>query len=90
MELLLALACLNGKGCTETSQAYSYYNKDLVANIQNYVDNYKSKYPTAMNYTIPYTAALLYGQGSIYLQRGISLEIKEYGIYKALVYTKGF
>lgn len=89
-EALLIASCIYGKGCTETTQAYSNYNKTLIENLTMIENEYKKKYPTTMNYFVPYGAALWYGEGSVYLLRGFNLEIKDKGNFKGIKFTGEF
>ncbi len=34
-ELLLVFSCVSNSGCSETTQAYTNYNKDTIRNVEN-------------------------------------------------------
>lgn len=89
-ETILIFACLYGKGCPETVQAYGFYNKSLVNEMNITMEEVKKNYPSLVKYASPALGFYIKGEGSIYLRQGLSLDLKDRGYTCILSYRGDF
>lgn len=72
-ELLLIFACVDSKGCSETTQAYINYNKDIVNSIENTAKVVKNTIPG------PITRVLL-PMYNVYTAKAVIFSVNQYTI----------
>ena len=89
-EFLVIIACLNGKGCSETSNAYYQAHPELQEMV--HVQEKKIKDycgPIVVETAGPFLFIVAGGTGNIKLYKNLSLEIKHFN-EPGLVYSVGF
>lgn len=90
MEFLVLVACLNGKGCSETSNAYYKAHPELQEMVHQNEKKIKDFCgPIIVESAAPIAFVAAGGTGNFKLYGNFSLEVKQY-TQPMLVFSKGF
>ena len=89
-EFLVIMACLNGKGCSETSNAYYQAHPELREMVQEQEKRVKDYCgPIIVEVAGPFLFIAAGGTGNFKLYKNLSFEVKNFN-KTTLVYSVGF
>lgn len=90
MELLLLISCMEGKGCSETSNAYYKAHPELQEMVRKNEERIKDYCgPIIVEAAAPIAFVAAGGTGNFKIYGNFSLEIKQF-TSPTLVFSKGF
>lgn len=89
-EILVVIACLSGKGCNETSNAYYQAHPELRKMVEMNEKKLKNFVgPIVVESAAPIAFVVAGGTGNFKLYGNFSVEIKQY-TQPMLIFSKGF
>jgi len=90
MEFLVLVACMNGKGCSQTSNAYYKAHPELQEMVRKNEEKIKDYCgPIIVEAAAPVAFVAAGGTGNFKIYKNLSLEVKQF-VNPTLVYSVGF
>lgn len=87
--MIVLLACFTGKGCYETSTAYTHYNKNVMELFMEAETNAKKVAgPFVVDYVVPLMTSAVRRELTVKLNRSIQIKVNE--TQTALVFAGEF